>query len=70
MRQSAIFAPQFNLISRFKPIIENISLFQKVKPGVWSAYPATTRATVAKWTGDRAASRLALARPRLRRLRP
>ena len=42
-RQNAIFARGLNVIGLFKPIIENISLFQKIKSGVWSAYPATTR---------------------------
>jgi hypothetical protein len=48
MRQNAIFAPQSKVIGAFKPGAENISLFQKIRSGVWSAHPATTRATVAK----------------------
>jgi hypothetical protein len=43
MRQNAIFARGLNVIGPFKPVAENISLFQKMKSGVWSAHPATTR---------------------------
>ena len=43
MRQNAIFARGLNMIGLFKPIIENISLFQKIKSGVWSAHPAAAR---------------------------
>jgi hypothetical protein len=32
-RQNTIFAPRFNVIGRFKPARENISLFQKMKSG-------------------------------------
>jgi hypothetical protein len=42
-RRNTIFARGLNVIGRFKPVFENISLFQKMKSGVWSAHPATTR---------------------------
>jgi len=43
MRQNAIFAHGLNVIGAFKTIAENISLFQKINSGVWSAHPAAAR---------------------------
>jgi len=43
MRQNAIFARGLNVIGAFKTIAENISLFQKINSGVWSAHPAAAR---------------------------
>jgi hypothetical protein len=43
MRQNAIFARGLNVIGPFKPFIENISLFQKIKSDVWSTHPAAAR---------------------------
>jgi hypothetical protein len=43
LRQKAIFARRFNVIARFKPARENISLFPKIKSGVCSAHPTAAR---------------------------